>query len=495
MAQAGMDQYRVAPGRPASLELNKFEVGSWVEHREDASTWRLAIVRSQQQAGGQLQYTIQLEPVEQNRHKQTGVPHADLRMACSHPECKKHALHLAALPLFCDRCRKALMSTPQQRVYFQEKEAVESGQSLRLCSTCVGSLRAELKSKGQAGLDAEVQKFTRDLPQGADRQSLVLETLEETALPQRAENSDAPILSTDIDTRWAQCAGCFKWWHWVCAMYVETQYKNGRPFYCRGCAPKHERLSDELQSLLENNDATKLTQIPMGEFIEEQARHPPTPPPPHPTLGHPARHAQSPRPPPHRAPAQVRSDLEEAKIDCTPITIRIVSSLLMNSYTPERLVEHQQALGESYPREFPYKSKALLAFQKRDGLDVCLFALYVQEYGSDCPEPNKNRVYISYLDSVRYFESEPMGHRSTVYHSILVAYLQWTRMLGFKYVHIWVQLALPLPPAAAASPPPPPHPPAPRPHPSPHPAARRLSRRRAATSTSSLRARTSSASR
>ena len=178
MAQAGMDQYRVAPGRPASLELNKFEVGSWVEHREDASTWRLAIVRSQQQAGGQLQYTIQLEPVEQNRHKQTGVPHADLRMACSHPECKKHALHLAALPLFCDRCRKALMSTPQQRVYFQEKEAVESGQSLRLCSTCVGSLRAELKSKGQAGLDAEVQKFTRDLPQGADRQSLVLETLE-----------------------------------------------------------------------------------------------------------------------------------------------------------------------------------------------------------------------------------------------------------------------------------------------------------------------------
>lgn len=93
-------------------------------------------------------------------------------------------------------------------------------------------------------------------------------------------------------------------------------------------------------------------------------------------------------------------------------------------YTPERLVEHQQALGESYPKEFPYKSKALLAFQKRDGLDVCLFALYVQEYGNDCPEPNKNRVYISYLDSVRYFESTPSGHRSTVYHSILVAYLQ-----------------------------------------------------------------------
>lgn len=66
----------------------------------------------------QIQYTIQFEPVENNRHKQTGVAHSALRMACAHPDCKKHCLYLAALPLFCDRCRK--VSVPfRQRLIVQ----------------------------------------------------------------------------------------------------------------------------------------------------------------------------------------------------------------------------------------------------------------------------------------------------------------------------------------------------------------------------------------
>ena len=406
-AHAGVDQCKHAPDRPESLELNYFTVGSYVEVRtQESDEWRLAIVRAVTEQGV---YTIQYEPVEQNRHKQTGVAHSSLRMACTHSECRVHCLNLAALPLFCDRCRKALMSTPQQRIYYQETvasaAAAESPTCLRLCTTCVGSLRAEFRSKGQAGVDTEVQKFTRELPAGSERMSLSLNQLDDMPLPQRIENSVSPVLSQDVDARWVQCSVCYKWWHWTCAMYNDIQYKGGRNFYCNHCKHEHEKLSDEVRELLLNNDAQTLSQIPMGEFIEEQ----------------------------------VRQDMETAEVNCEPVTIRIVSSLLMNSYTPERLIEHQQALGETYPKEFPYKSKALLAFQKRGGLDVCLFALYVQEYGSDCPEPNRNRVYISYLDSVRYFESDPPGHRSTLYHAILVAYLQWTRMLGFKYVHIWVE--------------------------------------------------------
>jgi hypothetical protein len=77
-----------------------------------------------------------------------------------------------------------------------------------------------------------------------------------------------------------------------------------------------------------------------------------------------------------------------------------------------------------YPDSFPYRSKCVLAFQKSKGHDVCFFAMYVQEYGSDCPAPNTNRVYISYLDSVRYFHSTPDNKRTLVYHAVLLGYLQ-----------------------------------------------------------------------
>ncbi|KAL5112416.1 Histone lysine acetyltransferase CREBBP [Taenia crassiceps] len=88
-----------------------------------------------------------------------------------------------------------------------------------------------------------------------------------------------------------------------------------------------------------------------------------------------------------------------------------------------------------FPESFPYRAKVIFAFQELDGQEVCFFGLYVQEYSSDCPAPNKRRVYIAYLDSVYFFQ--PKQYRTDVYHEILIGYLHYAKKQGFANAHIW----------------------------------------------------------
>lgn len=46
------------------------------------------------------------------------------------------------------------------------------------------------------------------------------------------------------------------------------------------------------------------------------------------------------------------------------------------------------------PETFPYRTKALFAFEEIDGVDVCFFGMHVQEYGSECPFPNTRSVHL-----------------------------------------------------------------------------------------------------
>lgn len=89
----------------------------------------------------------------------------------------------------------------------------------------------------------------------------------------------------------------------------------------------------------------------------------------------------------------------------------------------------------------PYRHKAIFCFQKIDGVDVCFWGMHLHEYGSDCPQPNKNRVYIAYLDSVKFFQ--PAELRTRAYMELLIAYLQWCKDRGFVYAHIWACPPLP----------------------------------------------------
>ena len=179
---------------------------------------------------------------------------------------------------------------------------------------------------------------------------------------------------------------------------------------------------------------------------------------------------------------EVRDTLREAGVS-TPsaLVVRVVSRKRMLF---EAVRELKQRYGSSYAAEFPYLSQAILCFQQVrrqtpppfpshlppcslptqpmppshlpsphpnhlvlgrprrilqvGGKDVCLFAMYVQEYDADCPPPNTNRVYISYVDSVRYLDSAPSGARTAVYHAILNGYLKHARDRGFLHAHLWV---------------------------------------------------------
>merc|ERR1712137_442516 len=113
------------------------------------------------------------------------------------------------------------------------------------------------------------------------------------------------------------------------------------------------------------------------------------------------------------------------------VFVRVVSSYNKANDVPDYLHSlfqtapgggnSSQQMEESYPlsnssrsllpKSIPYKSKAILLFQRLDGLDVCLFSMYVQEYDANCTSSapgNARRVYISYLDSVDYFRPRTM---------------------------------------------------------------------------------------
>ena len=110
---SGVHQIKAAYDRPSDTESggfcerNRYANSQLIEVYDGGVSgasvggeWRLAVVRGCNEQG---LYTVQYEPVEQNRHKQTGVAWASTRVACMHEDCRQHQLFLAALPLFCDR--------------------------------------------------------------------------------------------------------------------------------------------------------------------------------------------------------------------------------------------------------------------------------------------------------------------------------------------------------------------------------------------------------
>lgn len=134
----------------------------------------------------------------------------------------------------------------------------------------------------------------------------------------------------------------------------------------------------------------------------------------------------------------VRRKLVELEVGdaATSVTVRVLSNARFHHAVPPTVLQYfgrREKGSKTYSIE--YQSKAIYLFQQLDGVDVCFFCMYVQEYGDDAPECNRNRAYVAYLDSVDMFR--PRQCRTAVYHEALLAYFVELRMRNFRAVHLW----------------------------------------------------------
>ncbi|QCD89943.1 E1A/CREB-binding protein [Vigna unguiculata] len=213
----------------------------------------------------------------------------------------------------------------------------------------------------------------------------------------------------ECEEAWIQCSKCKSWQHQICALYnSKSDLDNTAEYICLLCC-----LNENRNDVRVPFDAKDLPRTKLSDHIEGRLLK--------------------------RLGQIERNKIPEVFV-ADNLSVRVVLSVDKHIEVKKQFLNIFE--GNDYPAEFSYASKVILLFQKIDGVDVCLFAMYAQEFGSECGYPNQRSIYISYLDSVKYFRPEihisaRESLRTFVYHEILIGYLDFCKKRGFTTCYIW----------------------------------------------------------
>ena len=238
---------------------------------------------------------------------------------------------------------------------------------------------------------------------------------------------------------WVCCDQCRRWQHQVCALFngsrgnAASETGVDMQYYCCDC------MISALQGRGVQGPATRL-HIPSADMIETHSLDVRIQNQVNSVLSLKWKEQQEKARRVNVAPGASPGEIPEDLAGPPPqITLRMMSCNTREyAVGPEFIKRYggaPQEGGRNYPKVLPYRSKSLYMFQNIDGVDVLLFAMYVQEYDETCPEPNSRTAYLAYLDSVKFFTVPWL--RTDLYKEVLIAYMADLRRRGFNQLLIW----------------------------------------------------------
>ena len=141
------------------------------------------------------------------------------------------------------------------------------------------------------------------------------------------------------------CIVCSRTFHSICVLYHEQIWPEG--YVCQTCVTEYNIKRKENRYL-----AHKLTTTDLANALEQRVN-------------------------------------DFLRRECHPDTGRVTIRVLSAS---DRICEVKPRLkryfGLQIPDGYPYRTKAIFAFQEIEGVDVVLFGMHVQEYDGRCTMPN-----------------------------------------------------------------------------------------------------------